>query len=120
VTLAVLTLQFIPIEHRQRVIAEVFRATCPGGAFIVVEKILGPDAAADKLLVDRYYEFKADNGYSEEQIREKRRSLQGVLVPLTAEGNVAMLEAEGFRVTQFWQHLNFAGWLAVKPGERDD
>jgi hypothetical protein len=43
--------------------------------------------------------------------------LQGVLVPLTAAGNESMLRAEGFRVQQFWQALNFAGWLAVKPGE---
>ena len=114
-TLAVLTLQFLPIEYRQRLIAEVYRATSPGGAFIVVEKILGPDAAADQLLVENYYQLKAEHGYTLEQIMAKRKSLENVLVPLPAQGNVAMLEAEGFRVTQFWQHLNFAGWLAIKP-----
>ncbi|MGC4031469.1 MAG: methyltransferase domain-containing protein [Tepidisphaeraceae bacterium] len=114
-TLAVLTLQFVPIEHRQRVVADVDRKTQPGGAMIVVEKILGPTAAADKLLVQRYYQGKLGEGYSFDQIAAKRKSLEGVLVPLTAAGNVAMLEAEGFKVTPFWQHLNFAGWLAVKP-----
>lgn len=114
-TLAILTLQFVPIEHRQRLVADVYCRTQSGGAMIVVEKILGPDAAADRLLVEHYYRLKGGNGYTSDQIAAKRRSLEGVLVPLTAAGNVALLEAEGFRVTQFWQHLNFAGWLAVKP-----
>ena len=108
-TLAVLTLQFVPIEYRQRVIADVFRITRSAAvAMIVVEKILGDNAAADHLLVDRYYAMKQANGYSTDEIQTKRRSLQGVLVPLTSDGNVQMLRAEGFRVQQFWQALNFA------------
>lgn len=117
-TLAVLTLQFVPIECRQRVVADVFRMTRPGGAFIVVEKVLGADAAADRVLVDTYYAIKRANGYTEDQIDAKRKSLQGVLVPLTAKGNEQLLRAEGFRVQQFWQALNFASWIAVKPVRR--
>ena len=64
---------------------------------------------------DRTYNTKLGAGYSFDQIAAKRKSLEGVLVPLTAVGNVSMLEAEGWKVSQFWQHLNFAGWLAVKP-----
>lgn len=116
-TLAILTLQFVPIEHRQRLVADVFRKTRPGGAMIVVEKCLGDDAAADDLLVSSYYRMKADHGYTAEQIASKRRSLEGVLVPLTAAGNEAMLRAEGWKVQRFWQHLQFAGWIAVKPKE---
>ena len=114
-TLGVLTLQFIPIEHRQRVIAEVFRITRPGGAFIVVEKCLGADAATQSLFVSRYHARKRENGYTVEQVDAKARSLQGVLVPLTPEGNEAMLRAEGWRVSRFWQSLAFMGWLCVKP-----
>jgi tRNA (cmo5U34)-methyltransferase len=114
-TLAVLTLQFIPIECRQRVLADLYRLTRPGGAVVVVEKVLGSDAAADKLMVDAYYAMKRANGYSTDDIEAKRKSLQGVLVPLTADANESLLRAEGFRVQQFWQALNFAGWLAIKP-----
>lgn len=112
--LSVLTLQFTPLECRQRIVADAFRMLRPGGAMIVVEKILGPDASADRVLVDAYYAMKRANGYSVDEIEAKRKSLQGVLVPLTAEGNEQMLRAEGFRVQQFWQALNFAGWLAIK------
>jgi tRNA (cmo5U34)-methyltransferase len=114
-TLAVLTLQFVPIEFRQRIIADAYRITRPGGAIIVVEKVLGADAAADRLLVDTYHAHKRASGYSRDDIDAKRKSLQGVLVPLTAEGNESLLRAEGFRVQQFWQALNFVGWLAIKP-----
>jgi tRNA (cmo5U34)-methyltransferase len=113
--LSVLTLQFVPVEYRQRIINEAFRVLQPGGAMILVEKILGDDASTNRLLVDLYYGLKRGNGYTQDQIDAKRKSLEGVLVPLTAAGNVALLESEGFRVSPFWQAINFVGWLAVKP-----
>lgn len=113
-TLAVLTLQFVPVEYRQRVVADVFKMTQPGGAFVVVEKTLGDDAATNRLFVDAYYAMKGANGYTADQVEAKRRSLEGVLVPLTTAGTEFMLRAEGFRVSRFWQWCNFSGWLAVK------
>jgi tRNA (cmo5U34)-methyltransferase len=113
--LSVLTIQFTPVELRQRVVADAFRVLRGGGAMIVVEKVLGPDAAGDRLLVDSYYDRKRANGYSADDIDAKRVALQGVLVPQTAEANEQMLRAEGFRVVPFWRSLNFAGWLAIKP-----
>ena len=113
--LAVLTLQFTPIECRQRIVADAFRVLRPGGAMVVVEKVLGSDNDSNAVLVSEYHHLKYRNGYTADEIDAKRRSLQGVLVPLTAEGNEQMLRAEGFRVQRFWQALNFAGWLAIKP-----
>ena len=44
-----------------------------------------------------------------------RASLEGVLVPVTAEWNEAMLHAAGFRQVEcFWRWMNFAGWLAIR------
>ena len=83
---------------------------------IVIEKVLGDDAATQKLLVAEYHGQKIQNGYTSAQVRAKAQSLQGVLVALTATANESMLRAEGFRVSRFWQRLNFAGWIAVKPG----
>jgi tRNA (cmo5U34)-methyltransferase len=114
-TLAVLTQMFVPPECRQRLVADVYRSTVPGGAFILVEKSLGVSADFDRLLTDTFHGHKRGNGYTQEQIDAKRKSLRGVLMPLTAEANEAMLRAEGFHVQPFWRALNFAGWLAVKP-----
>jgi tRNA (cmo5U34)-methyltransferase len=114
-TQSVLTLQFTPIEHRQRIVKNVFNSTAPGGAFILVEKVLGSDADLDDLMVKTYYGLKAEKGYSQEQIERKRLSLEGVLVPVTAAWNENLLRSAGFaHVDCFWRWMNFAAWIAVK------
>lgn len=114
-TLSILTAQFIPIEHRQRVIRSVYRNTLPGGVFLIVEKVLGATAEIDEQMVARYYDLKRENGYSQEDIDRKRLSLEGVLVPVTAHWNEEMLRAGGFtQIDCFWRWMNFAGWVAIK------
>ena len=113
--LSVLTLQFTPIEYRQKIIQSIYDSLEPGGALILVEKVLGADYTIDSMLVDEYYKLKAKNAYTQEQISAKRKSLEGVLVPITAKWNEEMLKDVGFRdVDCFWRYLNFAGWVAVK------
>jgi tRNA (cmo5U34)-methyltransferase len=115
VTLSILTLQFTPIEFRQRILREVWKHTLAGGAFILVEKILGATAELDGIMVETYYGLKSANGYSQEEIERKRLSLEGVLVPVTARWNEELLHMAGFRqVDCFWRWMNFAGWVAVK------
>lgn len=115
VTLSVLTLMFLPIEHRFRVLAEAFRHTSRGGALILVEKVLGNDSIIDGLLVDLYHEHKETMGYTQEEIDRKRLALEGVLVPVTVGWNEQMLRQSGFaHIECFWRCLNFCGWLAVK------
>lgn len=113
--LSVLTLQFTPIEYRQQIVLRAYDALSPGGALILVEKLLGATAQLDSLMVDTYYEFKRQSGYTEEEIQRKRMALEGVLVPLTAEWNETLLRQCGFaHVDCFWRWMNFAGWVAVK------
>ena len=115
VVLSVLTLQFIPIEYRQQVLAKAYASLIDGGIFILVEKILGRDSHTNDLFVKLYYDLKGENGYSEEQINTKRRSLEGVLVPVTSDWNEQLMKSAGFQhVECFWRNLNFAGWIGVK------
>jgi tRNA (cmo5U34)-methyltransferase len=115
VTLSVLTLQFVPMEHRQQLVQRVHDHTEPGGAFILVEKVLGATAKLDRLMVASYLAMKRRNGYTQEEIDRKRLSLEGVLVPVTAQWNVEMLRAAGFQqIDCFWRWMNFAGWVAVR------
>ena len=75
------------------------------------ERFIQPET----LMVDLYYEMKRENGYTDEQIMSKRRSLENVLSPLKAEWSVDMMRTAGFRqVDMFWRCLNFCGWIAVK------
>lgn len=115
VTLCVLTLQFTPIEYRQRIVQNIFRNTVPGGAVVLVEKILGATAGLGNMMIKHYHAHKQGNGYTMEEIERKRLALEGVLVPVTARWNEEMLHAAGFQeIDCFWRWMNFAAWVAVK------
>jgi len=114
-SLAILTIQFTPIEYRLHILREIFKHTILGGAFLMVEKILGSSAEIDQLLRSCYYDLKRNAGYTEDQIQRKRLSLEGILVPLTAHMDEQMLRMAGFtQVECFWRNLNFAGWVAIR------
>lgn len=115
VTLCVLTLQFTPIDHRQRILYDVFRNTAPGGVLILVEKVLASTAELTALMTEIYHELKTMQGYSREEVERKRLALEGVLVPVTARWNEELMRSAGFtQVDCFWRWMNFAGWIACK------
>lgn len=115
VVISNLTLQFTPIEYRQAIINNIYKSLLPGGAFIMVEKVLGSSLRIDQTLVSLYYELKGANGYSQESINRKKLSLEGVLVPVTAKWNEDLLVSAGFNYLEcFWRWMNFAGWIAIK------
>jgi tRNA (cmo5U34)-methyltransferase len=110
-----LTLQFLPIEYRQKIVQNAFDSLTKGGAFILVEKILGDTPSTNEIFVDAYHDSKKSHGYSEEDVNRKRFSLEGVLVPVTNSWNIDLLKQAGFRsVDCFWRFLNFSGYLAIK------
>ena len=114
-TLSILTLQFIPVERRLTILKLAYQHTQPGGALILVEKIRGSSKQLDQLMIDRYHEFKLSQGYSKKAIEQKKRSLEGILIPLSATENLQMLHQAGFaEVDCFWRWMNFSGWIAVK------
>lgn len=115
VILAVLTLQFTPIEYRHKILRSIHGRLKPGGTLILVEKVIGATAGLDSLMIDLYYDMKRANGYSDEAIERKRLSLEGVLVPLTARWNVDAVHEAGFsEVDCFWRWMNFGGWVALR------
>lgn len=115
---SILTLQFTPIEHRQRIVAGLAERLAPGAPLVLVEKVLGSTARVDDALVAVYYDRKRAAGYSDDEIERKRLSLEGVLVPVTAGWNEDLLRNAGFPVVEcIWRSLNFAGWVALK-GDR--
>ena len=99
-----------PLDYVERCVASTCDASLPT---LVVIHGLGDRPEA---FVELFLQIKRENGYSESQIDRKRMSLEGVLVPVTARWNEELLHQEGFAsVDCFWRHLNFAGWVAVKP-----
>lgn len=113
--LSVLTLQFVPIEYRPAILKRVYDHLKPGGAFILVEKVTCESAELQNHIANEYYKLKQKNGYSKIQIENKRESLEGVMTCLPASWNEDMLRNAGFtKIENFWRHLNFSGWVAIK------
>jgi len=116
-TLCVLTLIFIPINYRQRILRSIYESTRPGGALILVEKTIGDNGITDRLLVEHYHAYKHEQGYSWEEINAKAKSMEGVQVPVTARWNEDALRNAGFAmVDRIWTHLNFSAWVAIREG----
>lgn len=116
VILSVLTLQFVPIEYRPRLLQSAYDQLSSGGALILVEKVMGSSGLTDDLMRAVYHEHKHEvGGYSQDAIDRKALSLEGVLVPLTANFNEALIRDAGFAtVEQIWGWGPFRGWVAVK------
>ena len=114
-TTSVLLLQFVPINYRLQILENVFSSLRPGGALLLVEKVLGEGAMIDRVMVEEYHEYKASQGYTREDVVRKSAALEGVLVPVTASMNEKFLHLAGFsEIDCIWRWLNFAAWVAIK------
>lgn len=110
-----LTLQFLPLADRDTLIARIHRALVPGGVLLLTEKVVHEDQKMSELQVAFYYRFKAENGYSQMEISQKREALENVLIPETLETHRLRLEAAGFTSCDVWlKWFNFASLLAIK------
>ncbi len=109
------TLQFIAPEKRGLILSRIFQALNPGGALLLTEKIRHSEPLFDELMIDLYYDFKRDHGYSELEISQKREALENVLVPLTLQENFTLLRDAGFqKVELHLKWLNFVSLVALK------
>lgn len=115
VVVANLTLQFMPVETRERLLEDLYAALQPGGILLLNEKIEDKEPYLAELEREWYYNFKRENGYSELEISQKRDALEDVLVPETCETHVERLRACGFSYVTTWiKWFNFAGFLCIK------
>lgn len=109
------TMQFVPPRDRQALFDKIYQSLHWGGAFILFEKVRGPDARFQDILTSLYADFKAKNGISADEILAKSRSLKGVLEPFSSDGNLGLLRRAGFSdVMTVFRYLCFEGFLAIK------
>ena len=112
---SILTIQFIPIEHRCDILKKIYDSLSSSGIFVMVEKLTYQDNRINDMFTKIYYNMKKRNGYTEQQILAKKKSLEGVLTPLTSDANKTMLKDAGFKTVEtFWKWMNFEGYLAIK------
>ena len=75
------TMQFINQNHRQVMINKIYKSLNWGGAFFFAEKVRSYDARTQDMMNEIYKEWKFNNGFSNEEINSKTKSLKGVLDP---------------------------------------
>ncbi len=110
-----LTLQFLPAADRVAVLEKIYAALSEGGILVLTEKTHAFDEQYDAWLVERYYDFKRANGYSEMEISGKRNALENVLITDTLDQHHERLSKVGFaRHLTWFQFLNFASMVAFK------
>ena len=110
-----LTLQFVDVEKRFKLIKKIYDGLIPGGVLIISEKIHFNDKENQKQLARLHLDFKRANGYSELEITNKRQSLENILVTESKEAHLERLKSCGFSQSScHFQCLNFASFLSVK------
>jgi tRNA (cmo5U34)-methyltransferase len=113
-----LTLQFLPLGERDELLRRIFRALLPGGVLLLTEKVVHDDPVFNALQQESYYAFKAENGYSQLEISQKRDALENVLIPETLERHCRRLTEAGFVAVDTWlKWFNFAALIARRREE---
>jgi tRNA (cmo5U34)-methyltransferase len=109
------TLQFIRPMQRPELVQQIYNGLNEGGVFIFSEKVVFEDKKLDKELIDIYYDYKKEQGYSEYEIAQKREALENVLIPFTIEENIQMCKKAGFKqISTVFQWANFVTFVAKK------
>ncbi len=109
------TLQFIRPLVREELVKKISTSLNDGGIFIFSEKVISHHSKLNKDLIECYYDFKKEQGYSEYEIMQKREALENVLVPYSEDENIKMALNCGFSHCEVvFRWANFATFIAVK------
>ena len=109
------TLQFIRPLVREELVRKIANSLSSEGVFIFSEKVISHHSKLNKDLIECYYDFKKQQGYSEYEIMQKREALENVLVPYSEEENITMAKNAGFSHCEvIFRWANFATFIAIK------
>jgi len=115
VVVANYTLQFIRPIQRLELVKKIYDGMNDDGVFIFSEKIVFDDKKLNKQMIDIYYDYKKEQGYSEYEIAQKREALENVLIPFTIKENIQMCKDAGFKnVETVFQWANFVTFVIKK------
>ncbi len=80
------------IKDREQYLEAITKSLGPNGVLILTEKVSG-----SLLANELYYDFKRQNGMTEEQIEEKKQRLEGVLITYPLQWYMDTLNRLGFK-----------------------
>jgi len=113
--ISLLTLQFLTLSDRRRLLTRIKEGLVEGGGLIIVEKTRGEHSMFDSMWTELHWDFKRRQGLTPDQILEKANSIRGVLNPLTPSEHMNLFQQTGFtRVDVFFKWYNWVGYLAQR------
>ena len=109
------TLQFVRPLLRPKLVEKIYNSLNRDGIFIFSEKVVFEDKKIDLDIIEIYYNYKKEQGYSEYEIAKKREALENVLIPFTIKENIKMCKEAGFKsIDTIFQWGNFVTFIAKK------
>ena len=118
-TLALFTLQFLPMQDRVSALRMARLCSSPTGALIIAEKTRPTDSRWAEISIDVSHDWKAGHGVSDAAIRAKARALRGVLIPYPQEATIAMIKSAGWVAPEIlfrWHAWTVIGAFASAAG----
>lgn len=103
-----LTLMFLPVDRRRAFLADLISRLKPGGAIVVVDKVLTAGNYPAVVIRSLAMKWKLDAGATAEEIVAKQLSLGGVQRPIDER----IIPAHA---VEFFRFGEFAGWIIERP-----
>lgn len=98
-----LTLMFIPVHKREKLLNEIKSKTKKGGVIIIVDKVLDHSGYFSTVMKRLGMQYKIQQGAKLEDVIQKEMSLAGVQIPIDKK-----LVKDG---KEFFRMGEFAGWV---------
>lgn len=109
------TLQFIDPLKREFLIQKIYDGLRHNGILLVSDKMLQSNTDISRVFIDKYYNMKRANGYSELEISQKREALENVLIPYSLREETSLFKECGFKgVDTFFSWYNFTSFICIK------
>ncbi len=110
-----LTLQFIELSKRTKLLKKIFTQLNKGGVIIITEKIL-LDKVSDDIFFKNFHDFfKENNGYSKEEIDRKKIALSKTMLIETEKKHESRFSYIGCKnFYQWFKCYNFVSWVLIK------
>jgi tRNA (cmo5U34)-methyltransferase len=107
-----LTMHFLPLDVRQRTVAEVKRRLKPGSPFVVAHFSIPNGEGERALWMSRFGSFAIASGIEPEKAEIARAGISEKLPILTPAQDEAILREAGFsNVSLFYAGFTFRGWV---------
>lgn len=108
-----LTLHFVPLEERSRILREIQRRLKPGAPLVVAHLSFPQGDKERSQWLSRYVSFAVSSGVDAEKVANARSVMEAQLPILAPEQDEAILRESGFaNVSLFYVGFTFRGWVA--------